>query len=225
MKWILEDRHTGVRPFRTQFESPDAALSVRTKMGPVLAARYRLVPILEHGDNPKWAKILTEGLVRGDLRDILLPRISVDEYLPADPNTDNIVLAFFIKGVPEAVLPFKNFCENSNGVMEVDFGDSETIPNCSIVYVEMNRDRVKVEHIDELIEQVGILTNLKPSDFTLTFPNTDEKFAYSSDVLHGYFRSRSKEKNIKAQKQAQQGEDKTQTESLTNHLVSLFLNS
>jgi len=149
-------------------------------------------------------RVLTEGLTKNDLEGILLPRMSVDEYVPGDPNTDNIVLAFFIKGVPEAVIPYKNYCEHCNGVLNVDYGDSDTIPNTSIVYVEMDREKINLKDIHEILTGASMLGNFQVDDFTLTFPHTDDKFPYTEKTLQMYFRSRNRERNQMAQRKAEE---------------------
>lgn len=168
-----------------------------------IKAVYRKV----HESGNVWLdKILTEGLKRNDLEGILLPRLSVDEYVPSETSSDNIVLALFIKGVPEAVLPLKNFCERCNGVLNVDYGDSDTIPNTSIIYVEMDRQGIDMADITEIAEGLAMLGNFKLKDFTLTFPDTNDKFPFNLKTLETYFKSRSRKLNrmaqIKAEKEA-----------------------
>lgn len=148
-------------------------------------------------------RVLTEGLTKNDLEGILLPRLSVDEYVPSDPNTDNVVMAFFIKGVPEAVLPYKNYCEHCNGVVNVDYSDSDTIPNASVVYVEMDRESISLGDVQQLLKGAGRLGNFQVDDFTMTFPHTDDKFPFSINTLQMYFRSRTREKNQLAQRKAE----------------------
>ena len=172
------------------------------KFAPGLESNYRVLPEDIETVPKNVIKMLREGMVKGDLRGILLPKLSVDQYLPADPKSLNIVLAFFIKGVPEAVLPVKNFIDHCNGVVDVDYGDSETIPNCSIVYAEMNREKLNVQHIHTMVSYMARLANMEPEDFTLTFPNTDDKFPYSPEVIDQYFEMRSREETQKAQERA-----------------------
>ena len=193
--WFLEHNNKRIREFGTREE----AETVLEKMGSVIAAHYKLV--VETG-NPKTDRMLMEGMVANDLNNILLPRISVDEYVPADPETDNVVVAFFIKGVPEAVLPFKNFAEKSNGVRFSDYGDSDTVVNTSIVYVEFDRENLEIEDIHNLMVQASMLAGIEVDDFTMTFPHTNKKFPYDSELMLHYFRSRNERKNRIAQQKA-----------------------
>lgn len=151
----------------------------------------------------KYQRMLVEGLVKRDLEGILLPKLSVDEYIPSDADTDNIVFAFFIKNVPEAVLPFVNFMLHCMGVIDVDYSDSETMYNTTVVYAECDRETFKMSYIKDIMKQVSMLTNLVPEDFTLTFPSTSEKFPYSPETLESYFEHRNAKKNLEAQKKAE----------------------
>ena len=201
--WIVENINGINRPFSQNFVSAEETQTWIKRMGPVLSKEWKPVYVPNVGECPKIARILNEGLVKNDLEDILLPRVSVDEYVPTDPNTDNIVLAFFIKGVPEAVLPFKNFCEKCTGVLEVDYGDSDTVMNTSIVYVEYDRDKFDIDDVRGLMAQISMLANIEEDDFTLTFPHTTKKFPYRAEILQQYFFSRSMRDNRLAQKQAE----------------------
>lgn len=197
--WLIENKHSRNR-LNVDFDTQEGAQGHLTEMGAVFSREYRLV---HDSGNDFIDRILTEGLEQGDMFRILLPRISVDEYVPADPETENIVVAFYIKGVPEAVVPFKNFCDKCNGVLEVDYGDSDTVLNTSVVYVEFDRENLDMEDIDELLGQVSMIAALDKEDFTMTFPHTNKKFPYNLRLLGRYFQSRNRRKNLLAQKKAE----------------------
>jgi len=185
----------------------------------------------------------TNSLRKSELYHILLPRISVDEYVPGDPETDNIVIGFFIKGVPNAVLPFKSFIEKSNGVLSVDYGDSDTVVNSSVIYAEFDRENLAVEDIHAIMIQASMMADLEPEDFTMTFPHNNKKFPYDPQLLAHYFQSRNEQKNRMAQqkaemqakqefekdlhaarrKQQQQQQEESVGESLIDKLVNVSL--
>lgn len=197
--WIIVSKATGKQLSEKTFEDEASARERISKMGPVLGEMY--TARFEHS-NSKIRKMINEGLVRDDLEGILLPKVSVDEYVPSDPNSDNVVIAFYIKGVPEAVMPFKNFTERSNGVLQVDYGDSETISDCSVVYVEFDRENLDLKDIHDMMIQVGMLSGLTVDEFTVSFPNTKRNFPYSPMILKKYFEARSRKANAIAQRQA-----------------------
>jgi len=200
MQWLIKDDNTGEFLDGFFFKDLWEARGFIGRMGPAFGKVYK--PICETG-NPTFNRMINEGLVQDDLQGILLPLISIDEYVPGDAETDNIVLAFFIKGVPEAVLPFKNFCEKTKGVDSADYGDSDTIPSTSIVYVEMERENIKMEDIRDLMVQVGMISGLEPDDFTMTFPHTGDKFPYDLKLMATYFKSRDERENKLAQRKAE----------------------
>ena len=200
--WIVVNRETGQRlGMYKNFQTVEEAGKFLIRLGPILQKMYRAY---FERDDPKLGRMINEGLIRNDLEGILLPRLRVDEYVPSDPNTDNVVIAFLIKSVPEAVLPFKRFVEKCNGVLDVDYGDSDTLPNTSVIYVELEREGLDLGHIYEMVEFVGIVSNLKPEDFTLTFPNTNKKFPFELKIIGEYFASRNIKKNLMAQKKAEE---------------------
>lgn len=197
--WKLVHKKSPSDSIAEDFNTRGEAEAHLTKLGPIIERYYRAQ---SNTGDPLTDRLLTEGMVQGDLYKILLPRISVDEFVPGDPETDNIVIAFFLKGVPEATLPFKTFCEQSNGVINADYGDSETVVGAQNVYVEFDRENIDIADIDALMIQASMLAGLNPDDFTMTFPHTDKKFPYDANTMNEYFISRNEQKNRMAQQRA-----------------------
>lgn len=229
MQWKIVRRGTkDSKITNTLFETSDDAFNHLSAMGPAFASALEIVP---DTNDPKVYRMLTEGLVAGDMRRIILPQISVDEYVPGDPDTDNVVIAFFIKSVPESVIPFRDFIMKCRGIVDVAYGDSDTIPDASIVYAEMSRSNFKYDDLSTMMEHVGLLCDLDPSDFSILFPTTTKKHPYSLDVIKEYFERRSIEDNRKAQQDAfdksQDDEDdnvsqEEMEEAMVEHLVESF---
>jgi hypothetical protein len=199
MEWKLINKATGSPLNQTKYISEDAALRDLFRLGETFSKLYMAVP--DYKEN-KWNTILLEGLHRGDLEKILLPQISIDVYVPSDPKTDNIVIGFLIKGVPEAVFPFKNFCQYSHGVRYVDYGDSDTLPNTNIVYVEFDRSKFDIKDLFDLVDQVSRLANIKQEDFSVNFPNSNKTFPFTLEVIKSYFKKRDIDKNRLSQYKA-----------------------
>ena len=197
--WVLANKKTPSITIAEDFSSRGEAEAYLKRLGPTIGNYY--CPRADYG-NDITNRMLTEGLVKNDLWRILLPRVSVDEFVPGDPETDNVVIAFFLKGVPEATLPFKSFCEQSNGVISADYGDSETVIGAQNVYVEMDRENLDMDDIHALMIQVSMLSGMEPDDFTMTFPHTDKKFPYDPITMREYFISRNEQKNRIAQQRA-----------------------
>lgn len=209
--WIVENVYSGNRPFNEEFTDKGETQQWIGRMGSVIAKQWK--PIYESGD-PNINRMVNEGLEKRDLEGIMLPRVSIDEYLPADADSDNIVLAFFIKGVPEAVIPFRDFLQQCNGVMDVDYGDSDTIVNTSVVYAELDRENFEIKDLRDIMIQVAMLSGLSPNDFTITFPHTSKKFPFSLKLVNMYFQSRTKKDNLRAQEKARRAAEKEKQKEL-----------
>lgn len=101
---------------------------------------------------------LNEGLVLGDLDDLVLPLLSVDEY-ESKISDDNIVVAFYVKD-NEPAKDLARFISKS----EIDILDAEVspVPNEEgnfLVFVEFVRDNTFVEDLISLIESLSGLTS------------------------------------------------------------------
>ena len=218
MDWFLKNTSTGEYIERS-FGSRQEAVDFVPTMGSAFVPLYEAVP---DTDDERVYTMLTEGLVAGDLRHIILPQISIDQYVPGDPDTDNIVLGFFIRGVPEAVIPFRDFTMKCKGVLDVAYGDSSTIPNTSIVYVEMSREGFKFDHLETLMEYITMLSTLEAEDFSVLFPSTSRKYPYNEQVIRDYFDSRSIKKNMQAQQDAiDDAKEKENEENNTNESIDM----
>lgn len=237
MQWEIIITDTGKKVVERIFEDRDIACSYLSSMG---GSFQNICSVVPDTKDCKLYRMLTEGLVASDLRHIVLPQISIDEYVPGDPNTDNVVIAFFIKGVPEAVIPVRDFIMKCKGILDVAYGDSDTIPNTSIVYAEMSRKQFRFSDLRSLMEQIGLLTDLDTEDFSVLFPSSDKRHPYSEEAIMGYFNARSSKQNWEAQKAAIQSADddqettgasrdesdnisrEEQTEAMIEHLAESF---
>ncbi len=208
---IIENVYSGSSPFDQGFTERGETQEWIDRMGSVISTQWK--PVYESGDS-NINRMINEGLEKLDLEGIMLPRVSIDEYLPADADSDNIVIAFFIKGVPEAVIPFRDFLQKCNGVLDVDYGDSDTIVNTSVTYAEMDRENFDIKDLRDIMIQVSMLSGLAPDDFTVTFPHTSKKFPFSMRLINTYFQSRTKKDNLKAQDKARRDAEKEKQKEL-----------
>lgn len=165
-------------------------------VGETVASLYEIKNVIN------GREIINEGLATGDLQDLLVPRVSIDEYVAKDGG-DNVVIAFFIMNVPEAVEPLRRFCDRCPGVIETDSGDADTMKNTSIVYAEMDREKIDASKVSRMIELVFDIAKVKPKDISVCFPNTEEMFPYSRDTILAYF-----SKLIAAREKAKRQEEK-----------------
>lgn len=180
-KFYIKSKRTGEPAFRKSFDTYGSA---KTFMNKQIIKEYFEIDFNNSSDLVK--KMLIEGLGQNDLVDLLKPEVSFDEYVSKN-NNNNIVIAFFVLNEPLAVEPLENFCMKTPGVIDVDSSDSDTVPNASIVYVEFKRSESSREAIRGLIQDISKLSGIPLDDFSVRFPNSDEKYQYSEDVVDIYF--------------------------------------
>ena len=175
---------------RIEFRSWDEVDRWRSFIGPTVASMYSVKARVGH-------RMITEGLSTGDLEDILVPRVSIDEYVAKDGG-DNVVVAFFVYNVPEAVEPLRRFCDRCPGVIETDSGDSDTLKNTSIVYCEFPRASIMPEKVSRMIELVARISKVDPDDMTLLLPNADQPYPFSREAVDAYFSKITKARTLAA---------------------------
>jgi hypothetical protein len=197
--WVIINNASGMPLNEQDYPSEQIAIQSLQRLGVTLSRLYGAIPLFQ---DQHWYGVLREGFKAGDLDNILLPQFSIDIYVPSDPNTDNIVVGFLIKGVPEAVFPFRQFLSFCRGVKHVDYGDSDTLPHTALVYVEFDRDHFHPDDLDDMIDQVCRISGFESDDFAVSFPNSNKTFPYSKALINEYFEERSQRKNQLAQDKA-----------------------
>lgn len=205
--WLVENIATG-EPLGKSHPDRESAQKFHAKLGEHVSKHYRVV--IRSGDQ-QTDRMINEGMEPGDLYRILLPVISIDEYVSGTEENDDIVLGFFIRGVETAIMPFEEFCRYSRGVSGTDHGTTSLYRDCSVVYVEFKRHASAITYILELIHHVCRMASIKPSDLTLTFPISEDKFPFSEEIIREYFRRRD-EMASRAAAEAAREEIKDETE-------------
>lgn len=113
---------------------------------------------MRHGDKLR----LYEGLKEGDLEDMVLPLLSLDEYQSKITDGDDIVvLGFYVKDM-SAADDLNRFVQKS----AIDILDTERSPapdstGYYYVFVELPNNRRLGNNIASLLEEIGPLTNIE----------------------------------------------------------------
>ena len=126
---------------------------------------------------------LLEGLGYKDLEGILKPTIHIDEFSSKMGDDDDIIVLSFFTRDKAAAKDLMNWFEKGyDFVLDADQSPGEIKPNRYLVYVEMRRRRAAPEQVNELLGDLGTLTEFDPEDWTMvykekTHPWSTEEFA------------------------------------------------
>lgn len=131
---------------------------------------------------PEFSRIIKEGFFKGDLAGIMVPRVSVDEYVAQEGR---VVIALFVQNVPEAAEALENFFMTSDGVVDTDSSDSEVDPTVSIIYIELEREGLDINDIHHLVEEAAMIGGFEVGDFRMI--TLKSKTPYSKKALKAYF--------------------------------------
>jgi hypothetical protein len=139
------------------------------------------VPMPFNSDPMIRAKTLLEGMWQGDLNDLVLNTISIDEY---DSKVDEkaIVIGFFVHDV-DAANDLNRFIQKST--IDILYAEVSPAPDQRgyyIVFVELLKNKQLVDNIVALVEEVTFLTNVE--EWTATVYGTDaENIEVTADTL------------------------------------------
>lgn len=214
MNWKIVDRynHNTIKEFSNKFEAYFFIENINENIKSNILIKY-------DSDNIEINRMINEGMRKKDLYRILLPKVSMDEYVPSDEDGDNIVIGFYIKGVQEAVLPFKEFCSKCDGVLDVDDGVTDTIPDTYVIYVEFERHENSIKKIEDLVHLAAELNGLLAEDFILSFPDTVDTVQFDIETIEKYFHNMTKEKNKQAQQIAIQNKIKDAEQAVEEDVI------
>ncbi len=186
-KWQVRSKRTKQVAFDRQFNSlTEATQFIDSTAAPSV---FEAAPIMED----KFQRMLMEGFFKGDLAGILLPEISIDEYVAK--AQDAFVLAFFVQNEPNAVPPLVSFCNSTPGVLDVDASDSDTKAKTSVIYCEIKKDPKNWRLVRTLIREIASIAELNISDLVFTTSITSKKVPFSNEFLKRYIEKISNEQN------------------------------
>ena len=129
--------------------------------------------------------LLLEGLQFKDLEGLMKPTIHVDEFSSKmGDDADIIVVSFFVRDKAAAKDLMGWFEKGYDWVLDADMSPGEIKPNRYLVYLEMRRRNAAPRQIQELLEDLGTLTEFEPEDWMMTYqgkeqPWSPEEFAAS----------------------------------------------
>jgi len=132
-----------------------------------------------HSNNPKFPfDVLAESLNYKDLEGLLKPTIHVDEFSSKMGDDDDIiVISFFVRNA-EAAKDLMNWFEKGyDFVLDSDKSPGEIKPNRYLVYLEIRRRSTAGAQVEELISDLGTLTEFTPKDWSMHYRGKDVPFS------------------------------------------------
>lgn len=129
-------------------------------------------------NNQSLPSELNEGLEHGDLRRLVYPMISIDEYKSKmGEDADIMVLAFKVLG-KDPSNDLMEFIERGyDFVLDADVSSGEDSDGNWLVFVEMERSRLRAKDIVRLIEEILNLTEQSIEDWNFTYKDSRVPFA------------------------------------------------
>lgn len=121
---------------------------------------------------------LTEGLRQGDLEDLVLPLVSVDEY---ESRIDDaaIVIGFFVNE-REAAQDLNRFIQRSPiDLLDTDISPAPDSKGYFMVFVELLGNEKIGENVEGLLEEIASLTNI--SSWKMKVRGVDDLVAFDAD--------------------------------------------
>lgn len=121
---------------------------------------------------------LQEGLEHGDLRRLVFSTFSIDEYKSKmGEDADVMVITFKVLGNDPANDLMEFIERGYDFVLDADVSSGEDSDGNWLVFVEMDRSRLRSKDIVRLIEEILNLTEQNITDWSFTYK--DDKIPYS----------------------------------------------
>lgn len=117
---------------------------------------------------------LLEGLQYKDLDGIMKPTIHIDEFTSKmGDDADIVVVSFFVRDLQAAKDLVNWFEKGYDFVLDADRSPGEIKPSRYLVYVELRRRSAVPGQIQDLLSDLGTLTEFDPSDWRWRYENKD----------------------------------------------------
>lgn len=140
-------------------------------------------------------QLLCEGLQYRDLDGILKPTVHVDEFSSKmGDDADIVVLSFFVRDKNAARDLVAWFEKGYDFVLDADRSPGEIKPNRFLVYVELRRRSAVPRQLQEILDDLGTLTEFQPQDWQIryqgkTMPWDEERFAATVPLTPDAYRA------------------------------------
>ena len=138
-----------------------------------------------------YNKLLKEGLKVGDLKELIIPTISIDEY-ESKVDEDAVVVGFFVKD-KEPANDLSTFIETSGveDLIDTDVSPATDEDGNYAVFAEFVRTDTFPQTLKNVLESLQSLTGIENWDFTF-YGSHDEKQIFNEDNVAGYVRLKPK---------------------------------
>ena len=104
--------------------------------------------------------------------------VHVDEFSSKmGDDEDIIVLSFFVRSKAAARDLMGWFEKGYDFVLDADMSPGEIKPNRYLVYLEMRRRSSAAKNINELLSDLGTLTEFEPDDWIMTYKGKDHPWS------------------------------------------------
>ena len=100
-------------------------------------------------------KQIFEGLRPGDLQDLVLPEITVDDFEPKSGSPENVVVvSFYVKDL-EPAQDLASFIERgSHNILDTEVSPAPDEDGNYLVFVEMHRDETLTASFMKILEDI-----------------------------------------------------------------------
>jgi hypothetical protein len=133
-------------------------------------------------------KSLYEGLSSGDLDDLLIPLLSIDQY-ESKIDDDAIVVGFYVKDL-EPANDLNRFIQKSAiAILDSEVSPAPTPEGFYIVFVEFTRDLEVKKKLKDILNDIKNLVNIQPHDWSFTYYGHKGVFELTDENMDIMFRT------------------------------------
>jgi len=126
---------------------------------------------------------LTEGMRAGDLRDLILPVVSVDEY-ESKVDGKAIVIGFYVHD-RDAARDLDRYIQRSAlPLIDIDISPAPDQHGYYLVFVEMLNDNGLPRHVDALLHEVSLVSGNE--EWSISLRGSRGVRPYSKDLMNKF---------------------------------------
>lgn len=137
-------------------------------------------------DNHKHSQLsnLKEGLELGDLKRLVIPHITIDEFRSKMGDDADIMVLSFTVDSKSAANDLMEFIERGyEFVQDADLSSGETFKGQWLVFVEIERNRQSPKNIMTIVTDVLKLTDQKIDEWTFEYHKDNIDYPLELEIL------------------------------------------
>jgi len=132
---------------------------------------------------------ISEGLREGDLKDLLIPLLSIDEYESKIADDDSIIVVGFFVDDKDPAMEFSKFVDRTvETILDTDVSPAPTDSGYYMVFLEVARDDKFFKTMSGILNEIENITGIQDNTWTFKAYKAEDIYDFNKENVSQYVR-------------------------------------